>query len=168
MKYQYLILKDLFFHKFWKWLLIYILLVLVNIYLVYQTVESIYFNLYDIEMILGILPFSKLSILGTLILLYQIFLTIYFVYSFCIYEYSHSSEFIFLRINHIKRNFFKIVSIFLLIVFLRILYFVIIFLIFYQYYNFTFIIFLKNVSYYLVITFITYFFIYIIDLFFKN
>ena len=168
MKYQYLILKELFFCKFWKWVLIYVLLVLINIYLIYQTVESKFFNPYDIEMLLGILPFSRLNILGILILLYQIFLTIYFVYSFCIYEYNHSSEFIFLRINHIKRNIFKIVLILLFIVFLRILYFAIIFLIFNKYYNFTFIIFLRNISYYLIITFITYSCICIRFLFFKN
>lgn len=168
MKYQYLILKDLFFHKFWKWLFIYILLVLVNIYLIYQTVESAYFNLYDIDMLLGILSFFKLNVLGMLILLYQVFMTIYFAYSFCTYEYNHSSEFIFLRINHIKRNFFKFVSILLFIIFLRFLYFAIIFLIFYKYYNFTFIVFFKNMFYYLIITFITFTCILINDFFLKR
>lgn len=160
MKYQLLVLKELFFKKYFKWLMIYLGLIIIDIFLIYQTINTSFFNPEQVKALLGIVAYNKLDFLGLLLFLYQLCITFYFGYSFFIYEYNHSPEFIVLRISHIKRYLFKLLTIILFIIFLRIIYFLIIYLIFKNCMQFTFIIFLKNIIYYLFVVIITYIFIY--------
>ena len=109
----------------------------------------------DINILFGVSG-NNLNILGILILLFNIFLTIYFTYSIYNYEYNSSYEFISLRISNNKRNLFKLLVLSIFIISLRIFYYLIIYLIFFKYYEFNIIIFFKNIYIYLIITIITF------------
>ena len=103
MKYQFSILRNLFFKKYLKWFIIYLFFMLIEIYIVTSTPDA-NTKKEAILMLLSLVPFSELGILEKLFLIFNIVLTIYIVYTFFIYEYNNSFEFIFLRINHLKRN----------------------------------------------------------------
>lgn len=155
MKYQLLIIKNLFLKKFLKWIIIYLSLILLDIYLIYFKIKTPMFSQDDINILFGVSG-NNLNILGILILLFNIFLTIYFIYSIYNYEYNSSYEFISLRISNNKRNLFKLLVLSIFIISLRIFYYLIIYLIFFKYYEFNIIIFFKNIYIYLIITIITF------------
>ena len=77
-------------------------------------------------------------------------LTIYIVYTFFIYEYNNSFEFIFLRINHLKRNINKLIILLLFIFVIRSVNYFLIYFFFPNNEIFNFFTYLKTVSYFLV------------------
>lgn len=153
MKYELLVLNELLRKKYYKWLLIYFILFIAEIFLIYRTVNTNFFVSKEIEYLLGIPNLNKMNLLELLLFLYQVLITIYFSYSLYIYDYNHSQEFVFLRMNQVKRNVCKLSTITLFICSLRIIYFFIIFILFNKYFSFTFIMFIKNIFYYLIIIF---------------
>ena len=149
MKYQFSILKNLFFKKYLKWFIIYLFFMLIEIYIVTSTPDA-NTKKEAILMLLSLVPFSELGILEKLFLIFNIVLTIYIVYTFFIYEYNNSFEFIFLRINHLKRNINKLVILLLFIFVIRSVNYFLIYFFFPNNEIFNFFTYLKTVSYFLV------------------
>ena len=96
----------------------------------------------------GILPFSELDDLGKIILFFQLLLNLYIVYTFYIYEYNNSGEFLFLRIAHNKRNLYKLCTLLLFVFMVRSINFIFITIIFNSI-KFSLIYYLKSVFIYI-------------------
>ena len=149
MKYQFSILRNLFFKKYLKWFIIYLFFMLIEIYIVTSTPDA-NTKKEAILMLLSLVPFSELGILEKLFLIFNIVLTIYIVYTFFIYEYNNSFEFIFLRTNHLKRNINKLIILLLFIFVIRSINYFLIYFFFPNNEIFNFFTYLKTVSYFLI------------------
>ncbi len=156
MKYQFSILRNLFFKKYLKWFIIYLFFMLIEIYIVTSTPDA-NTKKEAILMLLSLVPFSELGILEKLFLIFNIVLTIYIVYTFFIYEYNNSFEFIFLRTNHLKRNINKLIILLLFIFVIRSINYFLIYFFFPNNEIFNFFTYLKTVSYFLIFSIFLFF-----------
>lgn len=156
MKYQFSSLRNLFFKKYLKWFIIYLFFMLIEIYIVTSTPDA-NTKKEAILMLLSLVPFSELGILEKLFLIFNIVLTIYIVYTFFIYEYNNSFEFIFLRTNHLKRNINKLIILLLFIFVIRSINYFLIYFFFPNNEIFNFFTYLKTVSYFLIFSIFLFF-----------
>ena len=154
MKYQLSILINLTKRKFWKWLLLdYIFIIL---YVIIQKYITGFYDSSFVENLLILKEISNYNVLELLLSIFNVSLIIYIVYNLYIYEYNNSFEFIFLRVSNIKRNSIKLFFIILFTFIVRTIYFLFIFMFFRKEFNFFSSIYINTITTYISISVITY------------
>ena len=154
MKYQLSILINLTKRKFWKWLLLdYIFIIL---YVIIQKYITGFYDSSFVENLLILKEISNYNVVELLLSIFNVSLIIYIVYNLYIYEYNNSFEFIFLRVSNIKRNSIKLFFIILFTFIVRTIYFLFIFMFFRKEFNFFSSIYINTITTYISISLITY------------
>ena len=156
MKYQLCILSNIFKSKILKWLIIFIILLTTYLLITVPLSKGPGFNQTTITNLLTLTHFEDNSFMIVLLNTFQILLTIYITYIMYNYEYKASIEFIVLRMNEIKRNFYKLLVTILFVLLLRISYYVYIYLFTHELVDLTHTIFSDNIIHYLIIVVVSY------------
>ncbi len=155
-KYQFQILINYFKKKLWKWLLAELILILAYLLLSGLGIKESSFDPTPIINIISIKNIKNYQFLESIIFLFNISLTFYITYSLYTYEYNNSLEFIALRIDYKKRNITKLIMILSFIIFLRIIYYLLIFICYFKYVKFTLAMFIETIILYLVLSLISF------------
>ncbi len=143
MKYQVWVLKEIIKRNRGGFGIYFLFLFSISIM---HFLSSSFFNLQNLEALLGVFSFSEASYFELSWCLFQLFFLLYVTYLFYFYEIEHSPEFIFLRVNTLSLILKKFVLFSLFVLFFRILVYLIVFIIFKHYSFFTLTLFLKSVS----------------------
>ncbi len=155
MKYEIKVLKIIIKNSFFKLCLPFVLLLFIYFLIVFQNVETNFFEKSDIINLLFINNFKNSNFLVVLLVIYQICLSIYLAYSFYFYDYNASCEFVFLRLSKNNYLFLKIIIFLIFMVFSRIVFYYLIYILYNKYISFSLSLFFRNIFDYLLLSFLS-------------
>ena len=150
MKYQFNVLKKLIKMDFFKLICVFITLFAFNLIVIFFSYgES---TIIDFNTMIGILDVKDFNLMGLLWFLFQVFFVIYMSYRYYFYENDNSSEFILLRIKFKKFVNEKLIVMSLFVILFRLLYYLLVYIIFLNSSFFNLFVFFENIYLYLIIS----------------
>ena len=150
MIYQWNVFRELFQKKFYKLLLLMSFLLLSMVIVTWVNPTEISFEKF--LSLVGILNFQTASLLDILWNIFQVFVTIYFVYCFITYEEDHSIEYFVLRKNYNCFLVQKLIAVLMFVVIFRLVIYLILYFIFHNIIPFSLTVLLSSILIYLGVT----------------
>lgn len=106
----------------WLWMILFLFLVALDFIMIYVQKDMIPITERTFKSLIGINSLKNMNWISILLAVYQVTLTVVISYRYLTYEKNHSYEFFKLRKKPFKDCFFKLVTLFCFLIFIRFIY----------------------------------------------